>query len=131
MRETKDEVFSDLDIGFVSHPITNRLTRKTNREAVRQSVKSLILTDFYERPYKSDIGCNIRAYLFELFTPDIKQRIESSVREIISNYEPRADVIAVLAEDYPDTNTLLISVAFRIKHEPEPVVLDVILERVR
>lgn len=116
MRETKDEVFSDLDIGFVSHPITNRLTRKTNREAVRQSVKSLILTDFYERPYKSDIGCNIRAYLFELFTPDIKQRIESSVREIISNYEPRADVIAVLAEDYPDTNTLLISVAFRIKH---------------
>lgn len=131
MRETKDEIFSDLDLGFISHPVTKRLTRKTNREAVRQSVKSLILTDFYERPYKSDIGCNIRGFLFELFTPDVKQRLESAVREIISNYEPRADVIAVLAEEYPENNTLLLSVAFRIKHDPEPVVLDVILERVR
>lgn len=131
MRETKDEIFSDLDLGFISHPVTNRLTRKTNREAVRQSVKSLILTDFYERPYKSDIGCNIRGFLFELFTPDVKQRLESAVREVISNYEPRADVIAVMAEDYPETNTLLLSIAFRVRNDPEPVVLDVILERVR
>lgn len=131
MRETKDEIFSDLDMGFISHPVTNRLTRKVNREAVRQSVKSLILTDFYERPYKSDIGCNIRGFLFELFTPDVKQRLESAVREVISNYEPRADVIAVMAEDYPENNSLLLSIAFRIQNDPDPVVLDVILERVR
>lgn len=131
MRETKSEVFSDLDLGFVSHPITNRLTRKTNRDAVRQSVKSLILTNFYERPYKPNIGCNIRSYMFELFTPDVKQRIENAVKETISNHEPRAEIILVLAEDNPDGNELLLSVAFRIKHDPEPVVLDVILERVR
>lgn len=131
MAEKKTTIFSDLDIGFVAHPITQQLTRKTNREAVRQSVKSLILTDFYERPFKSDIGCGIRRYLFELFTPATKQSMQNAVREVISNYEPRAELIEVLVEDRPDLHAVTISVAFYIVNDPDPVVLDVILERVR
>jgi phage baseplate assembly protein W len=131
MRESKDEIFSDFDLAFISHPVTKKLSRKTNRESVKQSVKSLILTNFYERPYRPDIGCNINGYLFELFTPDIKQVIEESIRTVIRNNEPRADIIAVLVEDRTDTNTLLISVAFRVQNEPDPVYLDVLLERVR
>lgn len=131
MKETKDEIFSDFDIAFIPHPITKRLSRKTNREAVKQSVKSLVLTNFYERPYKPDIGCNISNYLFELFTPDIKQLIENSIKTTITNNEPRAEVIAVLAEDRTDINSLVISVAFRVQNDPDPVFLDVLLERVR
>ena len=131
MAEKKTITFSDLDIGFVAHPITQQLTRKTNREAVRQSVKSLVLTDFYERPFKSDIGCGIRRYLFELFTPATKQSMQNAVREVISNYEPRAELIDVLVEDRPDLHAVTISVAFYIVNDPDPVILDVILERVR
>lgn len=131
MAETKKEIFSDLDIAFIAHPITGQLARKTNRDAVRQSVKSLILTDYFERPFKSDIGCSIRYYLFELFTPALKQQMENAIREVIKNYEPRAEVIDVLVEERQDINALTVSVAFFILNDPEPVFLDVILERVR
>ena len=125
------EIFSDLDLSFIAHPMTGNVSRKTNREAVRQSVKSLILTDYFERPFKSDIGCSIRYYLFELFTPMLKQQMERAVREVIKNYEPRADVFEVLVEERTDLNALTVSVAFMILNDPDPVILDVILERVR
>jgi phage baseplate assembly protein W len=105
--------------------------KKANREAVRQSVKSLVLTDYFERPFKSDIGCSIRYFLFELFTPPVKQQMERAIREVIKNYEPRADVFEVLVEERPDLNALTVSVAFMILNDPDPVILDVILERVR
>jgi phage baseplate assembly protein W len=131
MADKKAEVFSDLDLGFIAHPITQQLTRKTNREAVRQSVKSLVLTDFYERPFQSDIGCGVRNYLFELFTPATRQQMEDAVREVITNYEPRAEIIDILVEDRPDLHAVTVSLAFYIVNDPDPVVLDVILERVR
>ena len=127
----KQEIFSDLDLSFIAHPITGNVGRKTNRESVRQSVKSLILTDYFERPFKSDIGCSIRYFLFELFTPPVKQQMERAIKEVIKNYEPRADVFEVLVEERPDLNALTVSVAFMILNDPDPVILDVILERVR
>jgi phage baseplate assembly protein W len=131
MAEPKKAIFSDLDLGFIAHPITGQLQRKTNREAVRQSVKSLISTNFYERPFKSDIGCGIRNFLFELYTPAVKQQMENAIKEVIRNYEPRAELIDVLVEERPDYNAITVSVAFYIVNDPDPVVLDVILERVR
>jgi phage baseplate assembly protein W len=131
MPTPKKEVYSDLDLAFLPHPITKKLSRKINRDAVKQSVKSLVLTDFYERPFKSDIGCGIRQYLFELFTPSTKQMMENAIRSVIQNYEPRADVIEVLVEEYQDQYALSVTVSFFIVNDPEPVVLDVILERVR
>ncbi|MBC8548138.1 MAG: GPW/gp25 family protein [Candidatus Brocadiales bacterium] len=127
----KQEIFSDLDLSFIAHPITGNVGRKTNRESVRQSVKSLILTDYFERPFKSDIGCSIRYFLFELFTPPVKQQMERAIKEVIKNYEPRADVFEVLVEERMDLNALTVSVAFMILNDPDPVILDVILERVR
>jgi len=127
----KKDIFSDLDLQFIAHPITGNVGRKTNRESVRQSVKSLILTDYFERPFKSDIGCSIRYYLFELFTPPVKQQMERAIKEVIKNYEPRADVFEVLVEDRSELNALTVSVAFMILNDPDPVILDVILERVR
>ena len=123
--------YSDIDLAFIAHPVTGNPTRKTNRDAVRQSVKSLILTDYYERPFKSDIGCSIRYYLFENWTPMTKQNMERAVKEVISNYEPRARLLSIDVQDQPDYNALSISIAFTIKNDPSPVVLDVILERVR
>jgi phage baseplate assembly protein W len=127
----KKEIYSDVDLGFFAHPITGNVSRKVNRDAVRQSVKSLILTDYYDRPFKPNIGCGIRYYLFELFTPAVKQQMESAIRETIANHEPRADVVSVLVEEKQDMHALVISVAFMILNDPNPVVLDVILERVR
>jgi phage baseplate assembly protein W len=131
MPQPKEEIFSDIDMSFTAHPITGFLTKKTNRQAVRQSVKSLILTEAYERPFQPLIGCGIRNYLFEPFTSLTKKLMEDSIEETINNFEPRADLIAVQVEEYQETHTLAVSVAFMIQNDPDPVILDVILERVR
>ena len=57
--------------------------------------------------------------------------MERAIREVVTNYEPRADIVAVLVEESPETHALIVSVAFMIINDPEPVILDVILERVR
>lgn len=131
MAAPKTEFFSDISLGFIAHPVTGAVTKKTNREAVKQSVRSLILTDFYERPFRSNIGCSLRYHLFELFTPITQQQMENAIREVITNYEPRAEIIDVLVEEYVDRNALTASIAFMIKNDPNPVVLDIILERIR
>lgn len=124
-------VFSDFDSLFQANPITKKLNTNTNREAVKESVRNLILTDYFERPFRSDIGCSIRGYLFELWSPALKQTMENAVIEVINNFEPRADVLDVLVEDRSDLNAISVTVAFQIRNDVTPVVLDVILERVR
>lgn len=123
--------YSDINLAFTKHPITGQLTRKTDNDAVRQSIKSLILTNFYERPFKSSVGSSVRSYLFELWTPVAKQRMENAIREVIKNYEPRAELLRVLVSDRSDTNSLIVSIAFRTISDPTPVDLNIILERVR
>lgn len=127
----KAKLYSDLNLSFFAHPITKQLSRKLDRDAVRQSVKSLVLTDFYERPFKSEIGCSIRSFLFELWNPSTKQKMENAIKEVIENYEPRAQLMRVLVEDRSDLNAITVSIAFTVKNDPTPVVLDVILDRVR
>tara|TARA_B110000503_G_scaffold127576_1_gene197470 strand:+ start:267 stop:683 length:417 start_codon:yes stop_codon:yes gene_type:complete len=125
------EVYSDIDLAFLAHPITGKLSRKINRDAVKQSVKSLIMTDFYERPFKPLIGCGIRQLLFENFHPAIVQEMKLAISEVIDNYEPRAELISVDVDARPDANALSVSIVFYVINDSEPVVLDVILERIR
>ena len=131
MSEPNQVIYSDFDNLFVSNPITKQLNKKVNRDAVKQSVKNLVLTDFYERPFQSDIGCNIRGYLFEPFTSHPQEQIKQAVINTIENYEPRANLIDILVEDRLDLNGLSLTIAFEIVNDPEAVVLDVLLERVR
>ena len=107
------------------------MNKKTNRDAVKQAVKNLILTDYYERPFNSDLGCNIRGFLFEPFTSHLQEQMKQAIINVIENYEPRANIIDILVEDRIDLNAIAITVAFEIVNDPDAVVLDVILERVR
>ena len=131
LQQLPREVHSDIDLAFLSHRINGKLTRKVNREAVKQSVKSLIMTDFFERPFKSDIGCGIRALLFENFHPAITQQMETAIKEVISNYEPRAVIHSVNIQARPDHHELNVSIVFFVTNDPEPISLNVLLERVR
>ena len=132
MAEPKAAFYSDIGLGFIAHPITGNVPRKVDVEAIKQSVKSLVLTDFYERPFKPNIGCSIRYLLFELFTPATKQMMENAIGEVIKNYEPRVTLQTVNVKENPERNYLEASITFRIKNRPsEPINLSIILERVR
>jgi len=128
----KAAFYSDIALAFNAHPVTGAVQRKLDSEAIKQSVKSLVLTNFYERPFRPDIGCSIRYMLFELFTPAIKQSMESAIANVIKNYEPRAILRAVNIKEDLEQNRLEATIVFTIRNRPnEPINLSVILERVR
>jgi hypothetical protein len=62
------EAYSDLDLLFKAHPISGDVTVKTDADAVKRAVKNIVLTNYYERPFKPSLGGNIRGLLFELDT---------------------------------------------------------------
>jgi len=132
MAEPKAAFYSDIGIGFVAHPITGNIQRKVDSDAIKQSVKSLVLTNFYERPFKPDIGSSLRYLLFELFTPATKQMMENAIGEVIKNYEPRVELQTVNVKEDPNNNYLESTIIFKIKNRPnESINLSIILERVR
>jgi len=132
MAEPKAAFFSDMAPGFNAHQGTENLQRKTDDEEIKQSVKAMVLTDFFERPFKPNIGCSIRYLLFELFTPATKQMMENEIGEVIRNYEPRVLLQTVNVKEDQDRNRLQATIIFRIKNRPnEPINLSIILERVR
>ena len=65
MPELKQPVFKDIPLSFTAHPVTGNVKALTNRDAVKQSVKNIVLTNFYERPYSPNLGGNILSQLFE------------------------------------------------------------------
>ena len=83
--------FTDIDINMANHPNTKDVVLKYDINAVKRSVRNLLSTNFYERPFKPSLGANLRGMLFELDSTDnfvIKEEISS----LISNFEPRITV---------------------------------------
>ena len=83
MPDSSEVIYSDFDNQFITNPITKSLNKKVNRDAVKQAVKNLILTDYYERPFNSDLGCNIRGFLFEPFTSHLQEQMKQAIINVI------------------------------------------------
>jgi len=128
---TKTVLYKDYDLSFRSHPVTGKLLLKKNNDAVKQGVKNLVLTNKFERPYKPDFGCDIRARLFELIDATTEADIETDVEIAFANYMPRAVLLDVRAIANPDGNNVRVNIVYRPINSTEPVETTLILERVR
>ena len=84
----EDKRYVDLDFDFKAHPVTKDVVLKYNEEAIKKSVKSLIMTNKYERPFQPSINSRIKSLLFENITPVLGINIKSNVEDIIREYEP-------------------------------------------
>jgi phage baseplate assembly protein W len=124
-------VFQDLDLNFTPHPVTGDIVRKFDENAIKQSIRNLILTRNYERPFHSEIGSPIRALMFDLVTPLTAITVKRAIIDVINNYEPRAELMAVEPVISPDNNSLYVSITFKIRNTEKPVTLDLLLERTR
>lgn len=123
--------FVDLDLNFLRHPVTGDLSLKYDATAIKAAVKNLVMTRHYERSFHSEIGTNVPDLLFDLSGPSLSLRLKKSIEEVINNYEPRASVISIDV-DYPsDSNSVSISINFRIVNTEAPLTVDLILERTR
>jgi phage baseplate assembly protein W len=123
--------YTDILTSFDPHPLTGDVGRISDADAVRRSVRNLVLTGKYERRLDPNIGANIRSLLFEPMTPFTTIRLRDYIDEVIENYEPRAIVQNIIVQPDYDKQEYFIQIEFRIEQSEAPIFLDVFLERIR
>lgn len=123
--------FSDLDLDFIAHPTTKDVVKKTGVEALKRSVRNLVLTNFYDRPFRSYIGSGAQKLLFENASPIISNFLKDAIREVLKNYEPRIAVRDIQVNFDIDNNGYNVVLAFSIVNNNLPVVISLFLERIR
>jgi phage baseplate assembly protein W len=130
-RISSERIFRDLDLNFTLHPVKKDVSTHINEYAIINSVKNLISTNFYEKPFRPEIGSSVRNLLFENVDPLVAARIERAIAETISNYEPRVSVTNIRAQASPDENLYAVTLTFVIVNNPIPITIDFFLERIR
>ena len=123
--------FSDLDLNFGKHPITKDVARKIDSNAIIASVKNLIQTNHYERPFRPTLGSNIRAMLFEPIDPITAINLQKEIEVLLNNYEPRVriDDLQVSADDA--TQTYNVYLRFYVINNIRPITVNLFLNRLR
>lgn len=123
--------FKDIDLDFGRNPVTNDINTLTNVDSIKRSVKNLVQTNFYERPFRPDLGCGIRGLLFELYTPMTGIFLKRKIEEVLVNFEPRIDLQQITLDDDPDNNRLVVSIYFYIQGLADPITVTTFLQRLR
>ena len=121
----------DLSIQFLHNPNTGDIALKTGSNAVKESLKKLILTRKYERPFQPGIGSNIMDLLFEPNDLITEQLIEDEIRTVIANFERRANVLDVIVNSEREGAGYRIKIIFSVKNEKGPVTFTTFLEATR
>ena len=123
--------YSDLDLNFTIHPVKKDINRHTNETAVVNSIKNLILTNHYEKPFQPEIGSNVRRLLFENMDTITATTLEKEIEQTIKNYEPRASISRLnVSPDY-DNNGFKVYMEFYIANRTGPITINFFLERIR
>jgi|TARA_B110000495_G_C22515577_1_gene314925 phage baseplate assembly protein W len=123
--------FKDIDLDFGRNVVTNDINTVTDVVAIKRSVKNLIQTNFYERPFHPEIGCGVRELLFENFTPITGVFIKRKIAEVLANYEPRVTLNSIRLDDDQDNNRLVVDIYFYIVGIPGPQQVSTFLQRLR
>ena len=126
-----ERVFKDLNLDFQQNSATKDITKITDVEAVKRSVRNLINLNHYEKPFHPEIGSNLRAMLFENITPQMNHIISKNIELLIKNYEPRCRLVQVNTQPMFDRNGYACQISFYVVNYPEPVTVESFLERLR
>ena len=124
-------VYKDLDLDFGRNTTTNDVNRLTDVEAVKRSVRNLINTNHFDRPFHPEIGSSVRALLFEPITPLTSLNLQRKVEEVLTNFEPRIRLVQVLSRPNADLNRYSLRISFYVIGTTLPVTVETFLERLR
>lgn len=123
--------FRDLDLSFNIHPIKKDINKHVGVKAVINSIKNLVLTNHYEKPFQPEIGSNVRKLLFENVDELTAIALQREITQVIENYEPRASVTKVSVLSDADNNGFLVEVEFFVINLSDPITITFFLERIR
>ena len=129
-------VYRDISLYFTPNPVSGDVTQITDVQDIKRSVRKLVLTKRWDRPFHPEIASRVREALFDMFTPVTINIIRNAIEDVLRIYEPRVDVTEIAVEDpefnYMDQNTLPIKIFFTLKNAPETLEnVNVVLERIR
>ena len=125
------ELFSDIPVSFTEHPIKEDILPITDIDSIKQSVKNLVLTRFYDIPFHPEIGNNTSALLFENADIFTGMALKTEVVSILEKYEKRIDKIDVEIYDMSDLNTYHLVIKFRIRNNNVFTEININLKRLR
>ena len=124
--------YSDLDLFFGKKTSDNDISKVTDIEAVKRSIRNLVQLNTFDKPFHPEISGGVREMLFENMTPVVSAIIARQVEDVIDNFEPRARLVSVRALPDFDRNAYEVQVAFYVVNTPTELVdLTVMLERLR
>ena len=124
-------IYKDLNLSFQMNTATKDVLKLTDVEAVKRSVRNLINTNHYERPFHPELGSDIRAMLFEPMTPLTALNLQRKVAEVLNNFEPRINLQQVLAVPNIDANSYNLRIMFYVVGVAGDVTVETMLERLR
>ena len=125
-------IYSDLDLFFSKKSSDSDISRVNDIQAVKRSVRNLVLLNTYEKPFHPDIASGVRGMLFELMTPVTAIILARQVEDVIKNFEPRVRLVSVRAIPDLDRNSYEVSIEFYVVNAPTELVdLTLLLERLR
>ena len=127
---SRARLYRDIDLTFEAKP-SGDIYIKKDAAAVKQAVKNLILTNYFEKPFQPFFGADIRSMLFELADDDTGDQIHDRIIRAIEQYEPRARIIDVIVDAQPDNNSIKATIEFQVINSEEVVTFTTFISRLR
>ena len=129
--QRSSRIYKDLNLDFQKNTATGDIQKLTDVESVKRSVRNLINTNHYEKPFHPEIGSNLRAMLFENITPQMTHALSKQIDLLIKNFEPRARLVQINVQPFIERNGYRASISFFVVNTPERVEMESFLERLR
>ena len=127
-------IYRDLSLFFTPNPVTGDVTMVTDVQDIKRSVRNLVMTNRFEKPFHPEVASHVRDLLFERFTPITFNLLRNRIETVLENYEPRVSVTDIEIEDSGqamDNNELNVRIFFTLRNDPQIQSVDILLERVR
>lgn len=127
----KENQFADFFNNFDTSLNKNDITLRVNEEAVKNSIRNLLLTNRGDRFFNPTLGGDVRAMLFENISSITSNNLKDLIETAIENYEPRAQLLDVSVVPDFDRNAYNITIVFSVINNSDPVFLELLLNRIR
>ena len=128
---SKKKPWSDLDLSLKIHPIRKDIIPLKDDAAIKNAVKNLLISNFYERPFQDDLGANLRGLLYEPADVITEIELRDNIYDVLSKYEPRISVTSIGITDLSDVNSYNVTVYFNIKEYDSADTVEIVLRRLR
>ena len=106
--------FRDFSLTFEKNAVTNDILSLKNEAAIKESVKNIVLYNFYEKPFDPFFGGNILGLLFENSTPTMVLEVKNRIEQSIEINEPRVTAVSVVVQFEEDRNELNCKIQYLI-----------------